>query len=200
MPHQLDGLEAGCTVVAAENKPFVLVGGFAEMELSTSFLFAEMREAGGRKCLAPHKAVTRATCPTGLNRQASHAMTKANKRTDNIRIAQAKTVGVFAFDADGVISTVRLAGELDNRIEKPPNAAFADLVIAGLEREVIGDRAIGAGTQTSDGFGKKFGPGIVAVIHASSINRGEGKCNFVLSFWLLRINFWLAAPASFSFL
>lgn len=132
MTHQLDWLEANGAVVAAKDEPFVTVGGFTEMQLGTRFLFAEMRDAGDSQSLAPHKPVARAAGPTGLNRQASYAVTQADKWADDIRVAEAKAVGVFAFDGHRVISAVRLAGELDHRVENPTYALFADLVVAGL--------------------------------------------------------------------
>ena len=47
MPHQLEGLESGSSLVATKKEPFGMVRAFAKMQLGAGILFSKMRDAGG---------------------------------------------------------------------------------------------------------------------------------------------------------
>lgn len=156
MTHQLNGLKRHRPLVAAQDEPSGAIVGFPKVQLGTGLLFAEMRNACGGKRLAAHESVAWAARPTGLERQTSHPVTQADERSDHVGSAKPKAVLVFALDGDGIISAIGLAGEPDHGFKKPRHAAFADLIVAGLERDVVGDSAVAGDTQICDRIGKKL--------------------------------------------
>src|SRR5262245_18603739 len=108
-------------------------------------------------------------------------MTKTKHAPDHICAAILKVIGVFALDSNGNILAVGNTGKLDKAIEKPSNAAFANLIVGCFQGYIIGQYMAAGCPGICSRFGKHLRPDFVKFVHESRIEPKSAECNFVVS-------------------
>jgi|SRR5687768_11854838 len=167
-PEKLAGLELPCRTITR----------FHEYQLRAALWHSKVDQPRCGKRSATHKAVGRRSCPPRLHRQTPNPETNPDKTAYHPGIPQRKLVRVLAFDRDRGVVPVRFGRYPDKRIEEPPDADPADLVIRLPESEIVGHVGATRDTRICGSIVQHSRPQLIQFVHSNEDRDAETQMQF----------------------